>query len=180
MKKPKKLLFRWRDAFSQSSLSATTRAVLRAISEFMNEDGGSCFPSQGTISQASGLSEETVRKHIKIAEAAGWVVVGSAGKRGQKWRALSYLARIPASKTTGAAEAGKGECMTQDEAAKGAQPEAGKVPNAVGVYNTSPRISSNARAGVREDRGAVEAAFWRFLQAYPRPPATTPAKALRR
>lgn len=62
---------------------------------FMNAAGRKCFPPQGLIARRCSLTEKTVRKHLKVAELAGWIVVQEGRFTGKKNRLSSYEARWP-------------------------------------------------------------------------------------
>lgn len=73
-----------------------TRLVLFALSLHMNQQGGSCFSSQKTIADRSGLSERSVRTHLANAEKAGWLKIGQQPqKKGTAWFVHNYVATIP-------------------------------------------------------------------------------------
>ena len=68
--------FIWEEAFGRSpDLGATTKAVLRAIAGFMDPDGGNAYPSVSTLAERTSYGRNTVRKHIRMARDAGWLVV---------------------------------------------------------------------------------------------------------
>ncbi|WP_223565291.1 helix-turn-helix domain-containing protein, partial [Agrobacterium tumefaciens] len=88
-------VWRWRRAIGESDLPATTRDILRVLSEFMGENGDSCFPSVSDVSQKSGRDRKTVREHLSLAESRGWLVVESAGFSGPQHARKAYVARWP-------------------------------------------------------------------------------------
>lgn len=91
-------LFRWRKSIysRHGPESGTTRAVLMALSMYMNSDGDSCFPSTKTLEEASGFSEKTVIRHLHKAEEEGWIKIRRRdADAGQGWRRHTYRARIP-------------------------------------------------------------------------------------
>ena len=101
-------LFSWRSAFTSKlgPKDSSTRLVLLTLSLFMDETGGSCYPSQQRISDASGLTKPTVIDHLERAERGGWIIrrERSPGKiRGGH----SYQAAIPDHVLTAQAEIGK-------------------------------------------------------------------------
>ncbi|SDR09967.1 helix-turn-helix domain-containing protein [Pseudovibrio sp. Tun.PSC04-5.I4] len=85
----------WRQAFCKSDLPGPTRAVLQALSMFMNAVGESCYPSIEDLVEYSGFSKNAVLKHIDIAKEAGWIEVSQHGFRGQRWKRQEYVARWP-------------------------------------------------------------------------------------
>jgi hypothetical protein len=85
----------WRHLILKSDLSATTRHVLLTLSCFMNDVGGGCYPTQEQLAEATGLSDRAVRKHLELAESAGWLKRTEHGFRGQRWRNTEYWALWP-------------------------------------------------------------------------------------
>lgn len=58
---------------ANSDLSPGTRATCWALASFADNDSGQAFPTVATLAKATGLSKETVSKHTKLAEAAGYL-----------------------------------------------------------------------------------------------------------
>ncbi len=91
-----KALFTWRSAIAESDLDPTTRHVALTMSLYMNERGGSCYPSVAALVHDTGLSERAVRDHRKRLEDLGWLAcVERGGVKGDKRRASAYEARVP-------------------------------------------------------------------------------------
>ncbi|MEH0295886.1 helix-turn-helix domain-containing protein [Agrobacterium sp. CCNWLW71] len=172
-------VWRWRRAIGESDLPATTRDILRVLSEFMGENGDSCFPSVSDVSQKSGRDRKTVREHLSLAENRGWLVVESAGFSGPQHARKAYVARwpdghnetgIPSPEFDGSAPVTDGEYLPGS---------GGDVPSLDGVdfptYNTSPQTSpnnspeKNAGAGARSvlDRVKIRRQFLRWLPSIP-------------
>ncbi|MGO4449072.1 helix-turn-helix domain-containing protein [Phyllobacterium sp. TAF24] len=116
----------WRHAIIKSDLQATTRHVLLTISCFMNDMGDGCYPTQEQISEATGLSDRSVRTHLELAEKAGWIKVSEHGFRGQKWRNHQYVASWPDTP-----DVEKGAEPASGPFVEGAEPPSGKVRNVV-------------------------------------------------
>ncbi|SRR5258708_1629567 len=96
-----KPFFSWRHALincDRSELAATTRHVLLTLSCHMNTAGESCYPSIKRLSRETGLSPQTVMKHLSLARAAGWISVRRHGFRGQTWRRNEYAIAWPSEK----------------------------------------------------------------------------------
>ncbi len=93
MSKP---LFEWRAKVQsdEGPGSATTRSVLMNLSLHMDNDTLHCYPSIDLQSRETGLCEKTIRTHLDIAEAEGWIVRWKE-ECGQKWRLYHYRGRIP-------------------------------------------------------------------------------------
>lgn len=91
-------LFTWRSAVASrhGPKSPVTRHVLLTLSLYMSELGDSCYPSTNTLASASALGLRTVKEHIALAAAAGWI-----GKRDRRlantqgWNRIEYFAQIP-------------------------------------------------------------------------------------
>lgn len=84
-------VFLWRKAIAASSLPPTTSHILRALSEHMDADGGSCFPSVETQAAETRHHARTIRRSLREAEGAGWVATGLSRGR----RANTYVATVP-------------------------------------------------------------------------------------
>lgn len=175
-------VWRWRWAVKASDLDATTRQVLGCLSDYMDENGGSCFPSIADICADARRAKNTVRNALAKAQAAGWIAIlppGSGGLRGQKWKRKAYVARWPDALD----ETPETDRMEADMTPEGGSIDDTKVGQPLTQDKTSPRISPNARAGVREavapDRRKIDAAFWKWLPTWPRPPRKGPEAALR-
>jgi hypothetical protein len=72
-----------------------TRHVLLTLALHMNQLGDSCFPSQDLIVKRTGLSERSVRKHLKLAQQQQWIEVRQKRRQGQAWFSHEYAAIIP-------------------------------------------------------------------------------------
>lgn len=156
-------VWRWRHAWAGSGLGPNTKAVLGMLGMRMDAEGGSCFPSISELSALTGLDNKTVRKHVRVAETAGWLEVNVGMFGGQKWRRQSYRARWP----NDFGELGK----VREMASKGEGIDARKVGEPLPQDNNTPINSPNARAdaqGVQIDRRKVNAAFLVWLKAWPR------------
>ncbi|MBB4103029.1 helix-turn-helix domain-containing protein [Allorhizobium borbori] len=171
MKKPVSRVWKWRRAVANSAFSASTKHVLSKLSYFMDEDGDSCFPSIKDLCEATSLSKNTVRHHLELAAAAGWVSVlpiGSAGLHGQKWRRKSYYARWPDEQS----HAYPLETTEAETMVEGGSIDSAKVGQPLTQDNTTPRISPSARAGVREiaepDRRKIDGQFRKWAALWPR------------
>jgi hypothetical protein len=102
-------LFMWRAAFASEHgpPEATTRAVLHGLAEFMDADGGNCYPAieaevrpDGTkpkdLVDVTRLTATCIKTHLRKAKAAGWIVVSTKGFNAQGWRRHAYDPQIPA------------------------------------------------------------------------------------
>ena len=88
-------LFTWRAEICSDDgpEDPITRFVLLALSLHMNELGDSCFPSISLLARETALANRTVRKHLKLAVASGWIMRRVRElRRGQAWRCYEYFA----------------------------------------------------------------------------------------
>jgi hypothetical protein len=67
-------LFTWRTAIAKSGLPPTVRLVAFTLSLYMNERGGSAWPSITTLAEDSGLSPASVKRGTKALERAGYLL----------------------------------------------------------------------------------------------------------
>jgi hypothetical protein len=93
-------LFTWRSAICDSGLAPTTRLVALVLSLHMNERGGSCWPSQVTLSAESGLSVRAIREHLNVLEDGGWLSVeldakGFEKRGGGRKKTTHWVANVP-------------------------------------------------------------------------------------
>lgn len=97
--KPSKLLplLTWRSAICDSGLPPTTRHVALTLSLYMNERGSSAYPGAVQLSEDTGLSESTVREHLKRLVDDEWLtLVERGGLKGHRRTANVYQAHQPA------------------------------------------------------------------------------------
>jgi hypothetical protein len=90
-------LFTWRSAVSSphGPKDATTKHVLLALSLYMNERGGSCFPSIVTLAADTGLNERTVRDHLSLAVQDGWITRKRHGYGDRRFWRYEYESAVP-------------------------------------------------------------------------------------
>ncbi len=152
--------WRWRHAWAASDLGPNTKAVLGMLGMRMDAGGGSCFPSIADLAELTGLDEKTVRKHVRVAELAGWLEVGSGMFAGQKWRRKNYRARWP----DGWSEnGGKVREMSQ----KGEGNDGRKVREQRPQDNNTPINTPNTREDAPGNRRKINAAFLGWLPTWP-------------
>ena len=89
-------IVRWRSAVLSKAgpKSSAARLVLVALSQWMNVNGGSCWPSITTLSTATALSERVVGLHLAEAEEEGWITRERRGV-GRYNRGYKYQATVP-------------------------------------------------------------------------------------
>jgi hypothetical protein len=66
-------LFRWRRAIANSDLSRELRATARALSDYMDMDGGGAYPSQRRLAHDVGVHFQTVKRHLSETARQGLV-----------------------------------------------------------------------------------------------------------
>lgn len=87
--------YTWRDAIIRSHLEAETRHVLHVLACHINDAGESCYPGTWLIARETGYSENTVCKHLEIAEKAGWLIIRKHGYGDRRWLRNEYYPRTP-------------------------------------------------------------------------------------
>ncbi|MFN0264222.1 helix-turn-helix domain-containing protein [Tepidamorphus sp. 3E244] len=136
-------VWQWRQALAKSALHGTTKNVLRTLSEFMNKDGGSCYPSIKILAERSSLQRKTVRKHLRIAVWKGWIEISSAEFRGRAWRRQQYQACFPES--TDDLGRSTTQKLRKPLAGVGHLAASGGVSDAFGVGYEVPRVITSPK-----------------------------------
>lgn len=87
----------WRSQLVQGSDCSTCKLVGLALSLYMNERGGSAFPSTETLAADCSLTDRAVRKHLnEHLHQQGWLIlVERGGQKGQRKRANEWQASTP-------------------------------------------------------------------------------------
>jgi hypothetical protein len=93
------LLSTWRAAVASKHgpRGAVTRLVCLTLSFHMDDLAEGRYPSLELLAEETGLGLRTVKEHMAVAVAAGWI--GKRDRRepnGQGWRRVSYVRKIPA------------------------------------------------------------------------------------
>lgn len=90
-------LFSWRGqiAAPDSGLQSTTRHVALTLSLHMNERGGSCFPAIETLAGETGLTYDTVRRHLRILRESGWLATEERRRGEGRGTTVFYSATTP-------------------------------------------------------------------------------------
>jgi len=96
MAKKKALKYEWRDLW-KSGLGppSSQRLILYCLSDYMDENGNKCWPSQMGISGETDLSERSVRANIAKLKKAGWLKIKQKGYRNKYHKRNQYFPRIP-------------------------------------------------------------------------------------
>lgn len=84
---------------------ASMKAVLIALADNCNDDGKSCFPSQGTIAAKMEMSDDTVQRAMKRLIADDFVRGEKKRKRGH-WQSWNYEINLDKLWSDQAAESG--------------------------------------------------------------------------
>lgn len=87
--------FTWQSAVLDSGCESSTKLVLLAIGSFMNQHGTGAFPSLETLAAKTSLSKLTVRRHVQVAEEAGWLAVKKRYTRNGDKDSNLYSVRYP-------------------------------------------------------------------------------------
>lgn len=92
--------FVWRKALATSDLPSTWRHIASNLSDHMDRDGGSCFPSLDTQARETGRSKSTVAEALKGLERRGYLQRersrgGRHPGRDAPGRATRYTATVP-------------------------------------------------------------------------------------
>lgn len=153
-------LFTWRSAVASEHgpASPVTRHVLLTLSLYMNERGGSCFPSYDELQLATGLGREALARHLREAREDGWLTVARVGLAGQRWARNEYRSAVPKGVTKAVREANR----LAQEGSSGGEPalrerqfvsEAKAVREANSITPVTLQRNTNAgSARTREDR----------------------------
>lgn len=172
-------VWRWRRAIGESDLPATTRDILRVLSEFMDREGGSCFPTVTDVARKCGRDRGTISDHLKIAEQAGWVEIQNGTFGGQKWRRQSYVARWPQGAGADASADDVAGDLSDEKVGEFAVEGGGVTPHDVAAQspkdntspltspNTTPEMSAGARVLARTDRQRINRDFLLWLPTWP-------------
>ena len=87
-------LIDWLEAIWIAELPSNSKYVASYLRTYMNAKRDLCWPSIGRISKETGLSEQTVRKHLKSLEDAGWLAIERT-EGGHSGTTNRYQAVIP-------------------------------------------------------------------------------------
>jgi len=90
---PKEMKYRYIDWLrsSDSPVPGITRHILLDMTNWMNKDGRSCFPTIPDIAATTGYSESTVKKHLTKAVESDWIGRYPHKGEGQQWRNYGYF-----------------------------------------------------------------------------------------
>jgi len=84
----------WLESIWKTDLPSNSKYIASYLRTYMNAKRDLCWPAVGTIARETGLSQNTVRTHIKILESNGWLAVDRT-EGGFKGETNRYLALIP-------------------------------------------------------------------------------------
>ena len=89
----------WLELIWKTELPSNSKYVASYLRTYMNMKRDLCWPSVGRISRETGLSEQTVRAHIKKLEAAQWLEVDRSDG-GHSGTTNRYKATVPMTPAT--------------------------------------------------------------------------------
>ena len=89
----------WLELIWKTELPSNSKYVASYLRTYMNMKRDLCWPSVGRISRETGLSEQTVRAHIKRLEAAQWLEVDRSDG-GHSSTTNRYKATVPMTPAT--------------------------------------------------------------------------------
>lgn len=147
----------WRQAVQKADIQSTTKLVLLNLSIYMNELGGSCFPSTATQAKDTGLSERSICSHLEKAVDAGFIEKKKHGFAGQKWARNEYYATYPKGTEL--------DVKALNEVHKGTEPNDKKALNE--VQSNSPLINSPKKINIDpldEYKRLVSKTTWRDFE----------------
>jgi len=75
--------------------NATYKHILLTLSCYMNEVGGSCFPSITELQKTTSLTRPTIVKYLKKASSDGWIVTQKKKSKNNEFERNTYTADIP-------------------------------------------------------------------------------------
>ena len=84
----------WLEAIWKTDLPSNSKYVAAYLRTYMNAKRDLCWPSVGRISKETGLSEQTVRRHLRSLEETEWLVIERT-LGGHFGETNKYLANIP-------------------------------------------------------------------------------------
>jgi hypothetical protein len=89
--------FEWLNAIrsEQGPPHPQTRFVLFALSLHMKNEAATCFPSLALLARETGLATRTVKKHMNVAVADGWLIRTVRRGNASGFSSYSYRALIP-------------------------------------------------------------------------------------
>lgn len=87
-------LFQWQSKLADNQRGKHYVGVLFAIARYINNDSGEGWAYRTALIEATGLSPSTVKRHIRDAEADGWIVRTEIGSS-KLHRATTYKCLIP-------------------------------------------------------------------------------------
>ncbi len=111
----------WQKQILKSELPAPAKLLMLTLSIYMDPDGSKCFPSISELECATGLTRNTVKKHLRLAIEKNILRAGNAGFSGAKKQQKIYFPIL----NTG----GQEMPPTQKRGSNGDQRGSGDAPN---------------------------------------------------
>lgn len=142
----------WQRQVAQADLPFPTKGILLIVAtEWMDADGGSCFPTEQQIMERAGVSRPCLTRHMRIAEERGYIRRWRWG-HGNRNRRYNYQATLP----------------TLVENGNDVSYQPGEMGNDVALHEALPRVNH-----FQETERAAEPE-----PEQPKPAAVTPCGAL--
>lgn len=152
-------LFTWRTAIAKSGLPPTVRHVALTLSLYMNERGGSAWPSITTLAEDSGLSQASIKRGTKALERAGYLLCDR-----DPGRSTHYTATAPTQLTF------PQEQVTQNRAQSepGSQGDGGGLTLTPDPAQSEPLSSQEHVTTTTRTRTTLSQGFDEFWVTYPK------------
>lgn len=137
-------MFDWHAAYfkSEAASLAHTRGTMATLAAYANFDTMTCYPSQTTLAKLTGQSVETVRRHIKLNAAAGWLELVSRGTSHKKASVYRFLIPESADETPSTPLVGEGGLPSTPLVGEGSTPLVGDRPTTNTTTHDEPSGSS--------------------------------------
>lgn len=90
----KSIKTQWQEAVFDSSLDATTKLILCALSMYADQEGKSCWPTQDDIGKKANCTSRCVREHIQRAEQSGWLRTYRRQRQGKTGFNYGYILQL--------------------------------------------------------------------------------------
>ena len=85
----------WQRSVAEADLPFPTKGILLIVAtEWMDADGGSCYPTEQQIMERAGISRPCLTRHMRIAEERGYIRRWRWG-HGNRNRRYNYQATLP-------------------------------------------------------------------------------------
>ncbi len=165
MRDKKHFTWSWRKAVSKSNMEACTKLLLHTLANYMDAGGNGAFPSVATLAKDMSTTKRTVFKHLKLAEAAGFIIktrrITEAGAHDTSLYTATWPKNIP-------------QVSTLDQTpSEGSEPDSPpSAPSAPGLVHDVHPTNTNITKKRRTLKGSPKSPsssdlFEKFWAAYP-------------